>query len=202
MVSLKITYHSEATAGSTFKNPLRKKEALQASWVKAIGSKCAGMARERWWIVLANETLRENSSGWDCSSDTEDLFLLKDMECFGDEDCQAIGFMYLLKKQSSKACWIISEVWPSLQVAIHVPGDPQSPFPDKTGDRAFCGVASFAGGRVSSIQWDMANLSGMACGWFWRNIAASMVKRVDAELPKIDLKVSQCISANRSQGLC
>ena len=59
------------------------------------------------------------------------------------------------------------EVWPTLQVALSsfvpeeadvlswsldVPGDPQSPFPDEIGHRAFCGVASFAGGRVSSIQ--------------------------------------------------
>ncbi len=125
--------------------------------------------------------------------------------------------IHVFKKQSSQVCWIIREVWPTLQVALssplpeeahvlscslHVPGDPQSPFPDEIGHRAFCGVASFARGRVSSTQWDMANLSGMACGWFWRNIAASMVKRVDAERRKIDLKVSQCISANRFQGLC
>ena len=109
------------------------------------------------------------------------------------------------------------EVWHALQVALlsplpeeahvlscslHIPGDPQSPFPDEIGHRAFCGVASFAGGRVSSTQWDILNLSGMACDCFWRNIAASMVKRLDAELPKIDLRVSQCIRANRSQGFC
>ena len=50
-------------------------------------------ARESWWIVLANETVRKNISGSERSRDTNDLFLLKDFECFGDEDCQAIGFM-------------------------------------------------------------------------------------------------------------